>query len=153
MHRKIGNTSYSSNSNYCVSTCFLSSTQQQNCLYNLNKSQVNIKIAHLQLETQWKDLNKLLSSRNYLASQEFDNGTDGKTALLRQSCLSQLMLLLQQSISCHSSLIPHLRTALDISLSHNCNLLLTVTQINLTQVSTTAETYTPITAYLKYEFR
>lgn len=49
--------------------------------------------------------------------------------------------------------IPHLRTALDISLSHNCNLLFTVTRINLTQVSIRAEMYTPIIAYLKYEFR
>lgn len=111
------------------------------------------KIAHLQLEMQWKALNKLLSSKNYLASQEFDNGTGGKAALLCQSRLNQSRLLLLQSLSCHSALIPHLRTALDIPLSHNCNLLLTVTQINLMQVSSRAEMYTPIIADLKYELR
>lgn len=114
---------------------------------------MNIKIAHLQLEIQWAAWNKLLSSKNYLARQEFDNDTNGRTALLCQSCLNQSKLLLQQSISCHSFLVPHLRTALAIPLSHNCNLLLTVTQVNLTQVSSRAETYTPIIAYLKYEFR
>lgn len=114
---------------------------------------MNSKIAHLQLEIQWKALNKLLSSKDFLASQEFDNGADGKTALLCQSRLSRSMLLLQQSISCHLSLIPHLRTALDIPLSLNCNLLLTVTQINLMEVSSRAEMYAPIIADLKYELR
>lgn len=45
-------------------------------------------------------------------------------------------------------MITHLRTATDISLSHNCNLLLSVTQINIMEVSTRTETYKRIITFL-----